>query len=237
MKYIEITLGLKLKSDIHIKDLPAKLSRGINEYFRYTEMLSDYHKANKFKLYTFSHLIPVERDKIYKKGRCYNLILRFMNLEILNDFMIAIHSIENDVFSVVANEYKVVNNDRKIKSIKTVTPAVLIKDYRNLDLEHMDLNLVKDRLNSNTIKKYKLLNNITSKDKINHNFIKDIKVLNKKSSITFNYKNSFILGNMFEIEINEDDFSQELAFIVLGSGALEKNSLSFGFSNIAGDKL
>lgn len=226
MKYIELSLVLKLKEDIIYRELPEKLTHGFNYYFLINDKLKEIHKRNDFKLYSLGTLTPIEKDKVYKKNMCYNLTMRFMNTDILNDFYKGLSIIENPIFSIVSRCFNVVNrSDMEIDYIETLTPAVTTYNNKNLDVKNMDLDLVRDRLISNINKKYAKLLNL---DNAYFDFIDDIELLNNKS-IVFGYKNGVIIGNKYKIKIKKDITSQELAFICLGTGILEKNSLSFGF--------
>ena len=59
-------------------------------------------------------------------------------------------------------------------------------------------------------------------------FIENIKKINRKP-VKIPYKNINILGNKFEVQIKEDPMSQNLAYLILSTGILEKNSQGFGF--------
>lgn len=226
MKYIELSLVLKLKEDITYRELPEKLTHGFNYYFLINNKLKEIHKINDFKFYSFGTLTPIEKDKVYKQNKCYSLTMRFMNTNILNDFYKALSMIENPIFSIVSRCFNVVSMDNiEIDYIETLTPAIITYNNRNLDVKNMNLDLVKDRLISNINKKYAKFNNL---DKTNYDFIEDIEILNNKS-IIFGYKNGVIIGNKYRFKVKKDITSQKLAFICLGAGILEKNGLSFGY--------
>ena len=86
------------------------------------------------------------------------------------------------------------------------------------------MEFVKKRMLDNIQKKY---NNIFDTD-IKEDFIKNVKQTNLKP-IKIPYKNINLLGNKFEIEVKEDPISQNLAYLALSIGLLEKNALGFGF--------
>ena len=86
------------------------------------------------------------------------------------------------------------------------------------------MNLVKDRIIANIQKKYKNIYDTP----VDVDFIKSIKKTNR-NPIKIPYKNINMLGNKFEIEVKEDPMSQNLAYLALSVGILEKNSLGFGF--------
>ena len=232
MKYIEIDLGIKLKEDIKYYNLSEKISQGINKYFLYNEELTTFHEENKFKFYNFSLLTPIEKDKLYKKNKTYNLTLRFFNKEILNSFYESLLKIENSIFSVVNRNFRIIEQKEKIKYLETITPCVITLKKKNineplryLDVTTYDKKSVLNYLNGNSLKKYR---NLIEDIDTQYNFIEDVEILNKKS-IIFSYKKGIIIGNKFKLKIKDDELSQKIAFLTLGSGLSEKNSLSYGF--------
>lgn len=232
MNFVEVELGIKLKKDIEYRELAEKLTHGLNHYFLINKEMMELHKENKFKYYSLSQLSPIEKDKIYNKGKVYELVIRFMKKDILNDFYNALLTIENPVFSVVTRSFRVVRNEEKITCLETLTPAVVTLGKKHLDVNNMDLDLVKEKIILNTNKKYAELNNLELNK---HDFIEDIELLNHKS-VVFKYKKGIIIGNKFKVKIKEDEFSQKLAFTCLGTGLLEKNGLSFGYCKARGEK-
>lgn len=227
LKLIEIDLTLKLKENIGYKQLPEKIAKGINYYFLINKKLKELHERNEFKFYSVGTLLPIEKDKLYRKDKCYNLTLRFMNPSVLNDFYKGLSTIENPIFSILSRSFTVINEpkEEKIEYIETLTPAVISYNNKNLDVYNMDLDLVKKRATSNINRKYATLKHL---DNIHYDFIEDVELLNRKS-IVFDYKNGCIIANKYRFKIKEDELSQKLAFIALSIGILEKNSLSFGF--------
>lgn len=232
LNFIEVELSVKLKKDIEYRELAEQLTNGLNHYFLINKEMMDLHKENKFKHYSLSQLSPIEKEKIYNKGKMYELVIRFMKKDILNDFYNALLIIENPVFSVVTRSFRVVRDEEKITFLETLTPAVVTLGKKYLDVHNMDLDLVKERIILNANKKYAELNGLEFNK---YDFVKEIELLNQKS-VVFKYKKGIIIGNKFKIKIKEDELSQKLAFTCLGTGLLEKNSLSFGYCRARGEK-
>lgn len=229
MNYIELELNIRLKETIKLYNLSEKLSQGINKYFKYNEKTMDFHKDYGFKLYNYSLLTPIESDKLYKKGKVYNLTVRFMNKEILNDFYKSLIEIENSIFSIVNRNFVKKEFGEKIKYIETITPSIITVPFSNpvqyLDRKNCNKGVILKQLTDNSCKKYsKYLKN----DTFYHNFIEDLEVLNNNPLI-FSYKKGVMIGNKFRLKIKEDELSQKIAFLILGCGLAEKNSLSYGF--------
>ncbi|MCC0671378.1 MULTISPECIES: CRISPR-associated protein Cas6 [unclassified Clostridioides] len=226
MRYLEIELFLKLEKDVLYVNLPEYLSKGMNYQFLRSKESKQYHHKNKIKLYNYSFLTPIEEDKIYKKDKAYTLKIRFMDLNIVNIFFNSLGTIMNPYFTVLGKRYDFKEKDKDIRYLTTITPAIIkIKNNITLDMSTMDLNLVKERILRNTCRKYNMLNYDNIKP---HDFVENVELLNR-SSIGFNYKNALVIGNKYKIKIKPDELSQEMAFVILGVGLLEKNSLAFGF--------
>ncbi|MDU8821080.1 CRISPR-associated protein Cas6 [Clostridioides difficile] len=226
MRYLEIELFLKLEKEVLYVDLPEYLSKGINYQFLSSEESKQYHHKNRIKLYNYSFLTPIEEDKVYKKNKAYTLKIRFMDLNIANTFFNSLGTIMSPYFTILGKRYDFKENNKEIRYLTTITPAIIkIRNNITLDMNSMDLNLVKERILRNTCKKYNMLNYDNIKP---HDFIDNIELLNN-SSIGFNYKDALVIGNKYKIKIKPDKLSQKMAFVILGAGLLEKNSLAFGF--------
>lgn len=225
MKFYELLVSITLKKDLNLKNIPEEMSKAINMLFLGNEELKELHKKNQVKLYSYSGLAPVEKDKLYKKGKEYLFKIRFINKDMARNFEDFLYDIENPLFETVRVSYTPRNIAGKIEKIYTLNPAVITLDKKNWIRNDDELGFVKERILRNTNRKYNVLNN--SNEPV-YDFIEYIKITNN-IAITYKYKSGFILGNKFRIGIKKDELSQELATLVLGAGLLEKNSLSFGF--------
>lgn len=115
------------------------------------------------------------------------------------------------------------STQRKIQKLITLTPTIITTEKGDY-LIGDDLNFIRQRMIANIQKKY---NQIYS-EKIDIDFIKEIKQTNNKP-IKIPYKNIYLLGNKFEITVKDDPISQNLAYLALSIGLLEKNAEGFGF--------
>lgn len=225
MEFYELLVGLNLKKEITMKDMPKEMSKAINILFLAKDELKEFHKKNHVKLYNYSGLAPVEEDKVYKKGKEYIFKIRFINKQMATYFEDLFYDIENPLFTTLRVELVPKNIVGTINKLYTLNPAVITVNNKCWIRNDAELDLVKERILRNTNKKYNFLNNTR---KPVHDFIEYIKILND-ITMSYNYKSGFILGNKFRIGIKKDELSQELAKLILGAGLLEKNSLSFGF--------
>lgn len=232
MQIKELTILLKLKKDLSFKDSSEQISKVINACFLGSEKFKRFHELNEFKYYCFSNFYPTEKGGIYKANEIYSFKFRTLNLELADYIADSLTSETNNVFVVLSVDQELKNNDIPIYSLYSITPVVITSKND----ENKKLNIVygedskdelKEKILTNTLNKYKKLMGINLE---RFDFIEDITILNKnKIGISFNYKGGKILGNKVIIKIKQDRFSQELAFMILGAGLLEKNSISFGF--------
>ena len=119
--------------------------------------------------------------------------------QVLNNF-------QNEEFKVIVSDLES-STQRKINTLATLTPAIITSDKGDY-LINNDMQLVKERILANAQKKYNQLYN---------------------EPIKIPYKNINILGYKFEIEVKDDPISQNLAYLILSVGLLEKNAEGFGF--------
>ena len=227
MKIKELELSILLKKDIPLKDLPEKLSQGLNMYFLADEETKTFHEENKLKLYSYSLLSPVSMTKMYYTGEIYSFKLRFFDTKIFGKIKDEFTKRENNIFTIISIFEKDLLFDQELKGIYSLTSAVLIEDRRCWTINPDRMDFLKERIISNTIKKFNIINDSSL---VTHDFIEKIEILNKSLvPLCFNYKGGAILGNKFRIIIKDDLLSKQLGYTLLGAGLLEKNSLSFGF--------
>ncbi len=222
MKYYNLKVTTLLKQNIESVQPYEKISNLIAYAMLKDDLLKKLHEKNTYKNYVFCNLYPVEKDTIYKKGNVYTFDLRGIEFEKMIKLKQVLETTENEYFKVIQINFQT-GIQRNIKKLITLTPAIITTEKGDYDIKE-NMNLIKDRILANTQKKYK---NIYHTE-VNMDFIQDIKKLNR-TPIKIPYKNINILGNKFEIQIKEDPMSQNLAYLILSTGILEKNSQGFGF--------
>ncbi len=222
MKYYNLKLTTLLKQNIESVQTYEKISNLIAYAMLKDVVLKKLHEENTYKNYVFCNLYPVEKDTIYKKGNVYTFDLRGIEFEKMIKLKQVLETTENEYFKVIQINFQT-GIQRNIKKLITLTPAIITTEKGDYDIME-NMNLIKDRILANTQKKYK---NIYHTE-VNIDFIQNIKKLNR-TPIKIPYKNINILGNKFEIQIKEDPMSQNLAYLILSTGILEKNSQGFGF--------
>lgn len=226
----ELTITIQLIKDIKYPDLVEKLSYAINMYFLATPELMAFHKGNKIKKYCYSGLYPVSPSKVYLKGEMYSFKIRFIDSIIADEFKNSLINNQNPIFIVLGIDEQIKKRRRLIRELYTVTPSVItVANNKQWIANEKELDFAKERILKNTIRKFNELTGFTMGI---YDFIDKIEIQNRKP-VGFKYKGTTLLGNKFKIAIKEDEFSQQLAFLILGTGLLEKNALSFGFCTIA----
>lgn len=234
MKLKELTILVKLKKEIKYQDVPEVLSKVINSCFLGNKKFEEFHKSNKYKNYCYSGIFPVDRVGIFFAHEIYSFKFRTLNFEVAEVVANGLISKANDFFVVLNVDQAIKTQLGSIESLYTVTPTVIVENNKNWIPEPKNINsddnkqFIKGRIIKNTTNKFK---NFMGLNISEYDFVEDIRILNN-IPIVFNYKGGKILSNKLQVYIKQDNFSQELAFMLLATGILEKNSLSFGFCTV-----
>ena len=222
MQYYNIKVAVLLKNDTQAFENYEKISKLISASMLKDQALKQLHEENRYKNYVFCNLYPIEKDGIYKAGNIYTFQIRTIDFKLGLKIKQVLNNFQNEEFKVIVSELET-STQRKINTLATLTPAIITSDKGDY-LINNDMQLVKERILANAQKKYNQLYN----EKIDMDFIKSIKQTNNKP-IKIPYKNINILGYKFEIEVKDDPISQNLAYLILSVGLLEKNAEGFGF--------
>ena len=211
-----------LKQNLKNEETYEKISNLISYAMLKDKNLKEIHEKNTFKNYVFCSLYPVQKDGIYKQNNIYSFDLIGLEFSKIMKLKQVLTGLENDYFKII--QINLQNHEQiKINKLITLTPTIITTPKGDYDIQD-NMELVKDRILANIQKKYKNIYNT----EVNVDFIKEIKKTNRQP-IKIPYKNINMLGNKFEIEVKEDPMSQNLAYLALSIGILEKNSLGLGF--------
>lgn len=222
MQYYNIKVAVLLKNDTQTFENYEKISKLISASMLKDQTLKQLHEENRYKNYVFCNLYQIEKDGIYKAGNIYTFQIRTIDFKLGLKIKQVLNNFQNEEFKVIVSDLET-STQRKINTLATLTPAIITSDKGDY-LINNDMQLVKERILANAQKKYNQLYN----EKIDMDFIKSIKQTNNKP-IKIPYKNINILGYKFEIEVKDDPISQNLAYLILSVGLLEKNAEGFGF--------
>lgn len=225
MNVYEIKLKVYLLQDIKYENSLEIVSSYLDSGLCKNEKFLSQHNKKDYKLYNFNYLYPTEKDKIYKQGSLYTLTIRTIDKEIAQYICNVICNHFDENIKALTSEIRIIPR-KHIDKIYSITP-ILIKDTTYWR-EKNNLEFFEKRLKENTLKKYKYISD--NKEMELCDFYNEIKFKNHKPIAT-NFKNIRLLGDKIELSIETDPLSQELAYMILGIGALENNSRGNGFMN------
>ncbi len=225
MDFFELTLTAFLQVDLYFNEASEVIGQLINKSMLLDSELTEKHKKYGYKFYCFDSLYPLESDKTYKQGRAYVFRVRSMEKKFVEKLQKLIPKVDSEIFRILSIQKKKIVQ-KPIKEIFSITPVIVTVE-NNPWMLNDDLIILQSRLQANLEKKFKEFYNETIRP--DQNFIEKIQILNKKP-VALKYKGIELLGNKYKIWINDDNDSQRLAFVALGSGIGEKNSsLGAGF--------
>lgn len=226
MQVIQVRIKLYLLQDIPANQMQTKLTSFIDKGFATTESLMDMHKENRYKNYCYDMPFPIEKDKLYKKGKIYTVTVRTAD-SVLADYFYreCVNVFTEDIKGLTA-EIRIIPK-KTIETIYSLTPVIL-KDEMGYWKTHMGIEAFESRLKINLIKKWNQLEN----DKIDENFqLYTLLEFSNKEPIVMEYKNVRLLGDKLRLKIADNAAAQGLAYMALGTGIAEMNSRGAGFVN------
>ncbi|WCN36624.1 CRISPR-associated endoribonuclease Cas6 [Aneurinibacillus uraniidurans] len=218
MVFEQLTVTVFLRKNIHFSFSSEKIGQWINAALYLDENLKVFHEQNQYKHYVFDNLYPFEKDGVYKEGKVYIYKIRSLKQGFLSKVKHLLKKVNDDNFQLLAAEITRMPQ-RPIQELYTVTPFFITVKGAPWFVEH-DWTTLEERLQANAEKKYK---NLFGEERFTHSFIQRIEILNQRP-IAISYKGIKLLGNKAKITIQDDQQSQKLAFISMGSGLAEKNS-------------
>lgn len=220
MVYYNLKIITIPKVDIKYEETYEKLANLIALSMLADEELKKLHEKNQYKLYNYCSLYPFEKDGIYIAGKIYTFDIRFVKLEFATKMKQLLNIVNSNEFKIIMSNIET-NEYKTIHKLISLTPAILTIQKGDYKIDD-NIELVKERLIAGAEKKYKQIYG----EELKADFIKNITKTNRTPA-KLPYKNIFFLGNKFEIDINEDENSQKLAYVLLTTGILEKNSVGF----------
>lgn len=226
MNVYNLNVKVYLLREIFLNKLQQSITNTIDEALAKNEQYLKFHKDIGYKFYCNNGLYPLESDGVYKEDNIYTFQIRTIDKK-LAEYLL------NELRDVVTNDIKVLKcdlniiNKKHINKIFSITPLI-IKDYKGYWREHMSLKEFEERIKVNLVKKY---NQFTG-EKISESFefYTTIEFKNKKP-ISVEYKNIKLLGDKIQLTIADDEVSQKIAYMTLGTGLGENNSRGLGFVN------
>ncbi|WP_244316308.1 CRISPR-associated protein Cas6 [Paenibacillus brasilensis] len=221
--YFEIHVTTLIKQFSHHLEIPERIGAWIGRAGLNDETLKQTHYDKDYKHYTFGSPFPREKAGVYKQGRVYVITIR-SSIEItLRRISAALQALQEDeYFQFIAASPVQSKKLVHITELTTVTPAIVTIEGKPW-VPGLSVELLLQRIHANAEKKYNHLYP-DQPVRLEQPFIEGIQVLNHKP-IALAYKGRKLLGNKLRLLVREDEYSQKLASVVLGSGAAEKNSI------------
>ena len=231
MHYFELTCTAYIKNDIQFQETFEIISKYIS-YTMVKSGLKDKHEAKGYKYYVYGGFLPIEKEKVYKKGNSYTFTLRSPNESFIKRLEIGLReNINNQNFLVVEVKKRKIQQFF-ISELYSATPVIVSTNtdrYWTMQ-ESGDIMQLQKQLHENLEKKYKDFYGEALH--VEQNFIQLLEVKNRVPQNIRVHKNEKLIrffGNKFRIIPQEDELSQKLAFLALGAGLGEKNSFGGGF--------
>jgi len=232
MKYFELTCTAYLKKDIDFKESFETQAKYISFSMAQDEKLKTLHSKESFKHYVFGGLLPIEKDRVYKRGSTYKFTLRSIDEDFIDILSKNLReNINNPSLQVLQTQKKSINQFF-ITELYSATPTIITTNdnlFWTMQKDGDILTLQK-QLHDNLEKKYQEFYGEALEAK--QNFIQLLEIKNRvpqNIQITKDNKKIRFFGNKFRIVPHEDEISQKLAFLALGCGLGEKNSFGGGF--------
>ena len=222
----EIKLKLYLLKDIALNNLQEKICSFIDNGLAKNDELLKLHQQNKFKNYCFDSLFPIEKDKVYKKNKIYTLTIRTIDNYLAEFFYSKLVNEYDDFIKGLTTEIRIIPK-KYIEKIYSITPAIL-KCENGYWKNNISFGDYERRLKENLIKKY----NSFMQTKIDEDFPLYTSIEFKNNiPIASEYKNIKVLGDKLILHISEDELSQQIAYMTIGTGIFEMNARGYGFIN------
>ena len=226
MNYYELKIKVQLDKDMYLDEVPYNIGIFINNSMLNNSILKKIHEE-KFYKYVYDSFYPMEKDKIYKKGKTYSFRLRSMNIQLLNKMAMSIYNHKYAGIKAFDADFKVYEIN-KITEIYTVKPFIVTIDGKPWLKDKCSIEVLMKRLDDNLDKKVNQIDNL-KECKENQIFIDDIEIINNYP-MKYKYKNITLLGNKVKIKVKDDEYSQRKALAAIALGLGEKgSSLGAGF--------
>jgi CRISPR-associated endoribonuclease Cas6 len=223
----ELECKVYLLENIEYKYMQSSITEFIDQTLCADEDMRKFHEHNtSFKNYTYSGFMKIEADKIYKMGNIYTFRIRTTDEQLTNYLKSQLPLQYNDTIKGLVCTSRTIPR-RFITKLYSVTP-VLVASNNGYWKNVMNISEYERLLFENAIKKY---NSITG-TKIDENFkLYDVLSFTNKTPISTYYKGKNLLCDKLELIIGDDKRSQEVAYMLLGTGICNRNSRGYGYMN------
>lgn len=226
MQVYQIRIKLYMLTDVALNRIQTNLTAFIDKGFLENEELLQMHEENRFKNYCYDLPYPVEKDKIYKKGKIYTVTVRTIDPKLAKYFQeVCVNSYTDEVKGLTSEIWIIPK--KVIDSLYTLTPVIL-KDDKGYWRKHMQLAEFENQLKVNLIKKW----NTFTGEKLSEGFsLYTLLEFLNETPVPMEYKSIKLLGDKIRLQIADNEIAQKLAYMALGTGLLSMNSRGAGYVN------
>jgi len=231
LSYCELICTTYIKESIPFHKTFEVISKYLNFSMSNCE-LKEFHSQKGYKHYNFGGFLPLEKEKLYKKGKTYNFIFRSFDRQFIEILSKALRENINNPNMVVVQTTKKIIEQSFIDELYSATPVITtLENGRYWSIQESgDIVQLQKQLHDNLEKKYNSF--FEEKLQVVQNFIQLLEIKNRVPQnirIEKDGHKIIFFGNKFKIVPNEEEVSQKLAFTVLACGLGEKNSYGGGF--------
>lgn len=222
----QLNCKIYLLKDIAMQEVLENTTSMVDVALCKQESMRKFHAENKYKDYCISGIKEIEKDKMYKQGNIYSFSVRCIQKELAMYLQRELGFAYTDNMKGLTCTSQIIPKGY-ISKLYNLTPSIITTNGYWKD--NISFTEYENALFTNAIKKY---NEIT-KEKIDENFklYDAIQILNRKPIGTRFKKNITLLGDKLELMISSDERAQTIAYMLLGTGLLEKNGRAFGYVN------
>lgn len=230
----EITAKVKLLKDLNYVDAREQVGKLIDTSLCLDSDMEKLHKENKLKPYSFNNLLPIAINENYKKDNEYRTIIRTAD-SILSMYLFGnLEDLKTEYFEVLNVEIKIIPK-KKILELSSFTPVILrIKDtsryWRNCDVSEEKY---KNQFITNCKKKYSEFYSETIPEGLP--LFEEISFKNSKP-ISVKIKKVKMLGDSLKIKVADNEYAQNMAYLLIGTGIGEISGRGAGFIDYKYDK-
>lgn len=226
MTVFELSVKVYLSEMILYSDLSYELAQLIDKTLALDSNLLELHNKNCFKNYCFNGLYPLEKSKVYKQDNIYTFQIRSIEESLIQFLYTKLKNMFTSKIKVLKVDLKIIKQ-KHIEKIYSITP-IIIKNNNGYWKGNISLEEYEKRIRSNLFKKYK---NFTGED-INEEapIFTAIEFKNNKP-VNFKYKSINLLGDKISLIIADDEISQKIAYMALGTSIGELGARSAGYVN------
>lgn len=226
MNVYNLDIKVYLLNDIYLNKIQQSIAKTIDLALAKTEEYLDFHNDIGYKFYCNNGLYPLENDGLYKEDNIYTFQIRTIDKKLAEYFMKELRDIVTDNIKILKCDLKMISK-KHIDKIFSITPLI-IKDDKGYWRGHMSLKEFEERIKINLIKKYNEFTGETIDE--NFEFYTTLEFKNRKP-VPIDYKNIKLLGDKLQLTIADDEVSQKIAYMAIGTGLGENNARGLGFVN------